>query len=151
LQPGKITVDTPASVEISATTSIEDYEKAMLQRKIKITSADISRLVFPFHSSEPEADIISPRTAPQVLPFLYIKDSPQCNECGMRFPAGEDGKIKLRDHLDQHFRQNTKSSENVGRGFSRSWFVGRKVRRSVALSHPDTDFVALIELDCRHS
>lgn len=45
----------------------------------------------------------------------------------MRFPAGEDGKIKLREHLDQHFRQNTKASENVGRGFSRSWFVGKKV------------------------
>ena len=67
------------------------------------------------------------RTAPQALPFLYIKDSPQCNECSMRFPAGEDGKIKLRDHLDQHFRQNVKSNENLGRGFSRSWFVGKKV------------------------
>jgi hypothetical protein len=45
LQPGKIAVDTPVSLEISATTSVEDYEKAMLQRKIKITSSDISRLV----------------------------------------------------------------------------------------------------------
>lgn len=108
LQPGKLSVDTPVSVEISASMSLEDYEKAILQRKIKVTSTDISR------------------TKPQILPFLYIKDSPQCNECGIRFPAGEDGKVKLRDHLDQHFRQNTKSSENVGRGFSRSWFVGRK-------------------------
>lgn len=108
LQSGKIAVETPASVEISASTSVEDYEKAILQRKIKLNTHDITK------------------TAPQALPFLYIKDSPQCNECSMRFPAGEDGKIKLRDHLDQHFRQNIKSSENLGRGFSRSWFVGKK-------------------------
>jgi len=45
LQPGKMPVDTPVSVEISASTSLEDYEKAILQRKIKITSNDISRSV----------------------------------------------------------------------------------------------------------
>lgn len=108
LQPAKQSVSAPASIEISATTSLEDYERAILRCKLKITSSDIAR------------------TPPQALPFLYIKNSPQCNECGMRFPAGEDGKVKLRDHLDQHFRQNTRATENVGRGFSRSWFVGKK-------------------------
>lgn len=43
LQPGKMIVDTPVSVEISASTSLEEYEKAILQRKIKVTSSDISR------------------------------------------------------------------------------------------------------------
>ncbi|KAG8821795.1 hypothetical protein FRC19_007243 [Serendipita sp. 401] len=107
LHSGKTAVDA-TSVEISASTSIEEYEKAILQRKIKLTSDDITK------------------TTPQVLPFLYIKDAPQCNECGMRFPAGEDGKTKLRHHLDQHFRQNTKATDNIGRGYSRSWFVGKK-------------------------
>ena len=67
------------------------------------------------------------RTAPQILPFIYLSGSSQCNECGMRFPPSDDGKVKLRDHLDQHFRQNTKAGDNVGRGFSRSWFVGKRV------------------------
>ncbi|KAG8834878.1 hypothetical protein FRC17_006623 [Serendipita sp. 399] len=107
LQTGTVAVNATTSVEISGSTSIEEYEKALLQRKIKLTSDDITKTT-------------------QVLPFLYIKDAPQCNECGMRFPAGEDGKTKLRHHLDQHFRQNTKATDNVGRGFSRSWFVGRK-------------------------
>ncbi|CAG8570880.1 4391_t:CDS:2 [Acaulospora colombiana] len=92
--PAKQSVSAPVAIEISATTSLEDYEKAILRCKLKITSNDIAR------------------TPPQVLPFLYIKNSPQCNECGMRFPAGEDGKVKLRDHLDQHFRQNTRATEN---------------------------------------
>ena len=46
----------------------------------------------------------------------------------MRFPAVDHGKQLLRDHLDNHFRQNVKANENIGRGTSRSWFVGRKVR-----------------------
>lgn len=68
------------------------------------------------------------RTKPQILPFLYFKSAPQCSECGMRFPAVEHGKQLLRDHLDKHFRQNVKANENIGRGTSRSWFVGRQVR-----------------------
>jgi pre-mRNA cleavage complex 2 protein Pcf11 len=127
LQPAKQSVSAPASIEISATTSLEDYERAILRCKIKITSSDIARLV-PGLGGSVQVLTNYRRSQPQVLPFLYIKNSPQCNECGMRFPAGEDGKIKLRDHLDQHFRQNTRATENVGRGFSRSWFVGKKVR-----------------------
>lgn len=34
----------------------------------------------------------------------------------------------MEDHLDMHFRQNRKASQNVGRGHSRSWFVGVEVR-----------------------
>jgi len=108
LQPAKVSVSGPGPIEISATSSVEDYEKAILQCKIKVTSNDIAR------------------TAPQILPFIYLSGSSQCNECGMRFPPSDDGKVKLRDHLDQHFRQNTKAGDNVGRGFSRSWFVGKR-------------------------
>jgi pre-mRNA cleavage complex 2 protein Pcf11 len=34
----------------------------------------------------------------------------------------------MQDHLDMHFRQNRKASQNTGRGHSRSWFIGVDVR-----------------------
>jgi len=34
----------------------------------------------------------------------------------------------MEDHLDMHFRQNRKASQNIGRGHSRSWFVDLQVR-----------------------
>ena len=33
----------------------------------------------------------------------------------------------MQEHLDMHFRQNRKASQNVGRGHSRSWFLGTEV------------------------
>jgi len=33
----------------------------------------------------------------------------------------------MQEHLDMHFRQNRKASQNVGRGHSRSWFLGAEV------------------------
>jgi len=30
----------------------------------------------------------------------------------------------MQDHLDMHFRQNRKANQNIGRGHSRSWFIG---------------------------
>lgn len=37
----------------------------------------------------------------------------------------------MQDHLDMHFNQNRKASQAVGRGYSRSWFVGIDVRPSL--------------------
>ena len=34
----------------------------------------------------------------------------------------------MDDHLDMHFRQNRKANQNIGRGHSRSWFIGIEVR-----------------------
>jgi hypothetical protein len=34
----------------------------------------------------------------------------------------------MEDHLDMHFKQNRKANQNIGRGHSRSWFVGVDVR-----------------------
>jgi len=34
----------------------------------------------------------------------------------------------MQDHLDMHFRQNRKANQNIGRGHSRSWFIGVEVR-----------------------
>ena len=35
----------------------------------------------------------------------------------------------MDDHLDIHFRQNRKANQNIGRGHSRSWFIGIEVTR----------------------
>ena len=34
----------------------------------------------------------------------------------------------MDDHLDMHFRQNRKANQNIGRGHSRSWFIGIEVK-----------------------
>jgi hypothetical protein len=33
----------------------------------------------------------------------------------------------MDDHLDMHFMQNSRNDQAVGRGHSRSWFVGFEV------------------------
>ncbi|TFK55983.1 hypothetical protein OE88DRAFT_1652537 [Heliocybe sulcata] len=83
-----------------------DYRQAVLSQKIKLTNADITK------------------QRPQVVPFLYDRLSSQCKQCGLRFSDNSIGKKKLEEHLDMHFRQNRKASQNVGRGHSRSWFIG---------------------------
>lgn len=40
----------------------------------------------------------------------------------------------MEEHLDMHFRQNRKASQGVGRGHSRSWFIGIEVRILHSLS-----------------
>ena len=55
----------------------------------------------------------------------------------------------MDDHLDMHFRQNRKANQNIGRGHSRSWFIGIEVsviHRPIILS-TETN---LLGLDTRH-
>jgi hypothetical protein len=40
----------------------------------------------------------------------------------------------MQEHLDTHFRQNRKASQSVGRGHSRSWFLGAEVRNATILN-----------------
>jgi len=65
------------------------------------------------------------RERPQMANILYSRLPLQCKQCAMRFPAGEAGKKSMEDHLDLHFKQNRKASQNTGRGHSRSWFIPR--------------------------
>ncbi|KAJ3568610.1 hypothetical protein NP233_g5605 [Leucocoprinus birnbaumii] len=58
-----------------------------------------------------------------VSDFLYDYLALQCQQCGIRYPDTTIGKKRLEDHLDLHFRQNRKLSQNVGRGHDRSWFT----------------------------
>jgi len=55
---------------------------------------------------------------------LYEQQPIQCKQCAVRFPGSPTGKKEYEEHLDMHFRQNRRASQNVGRGHSRSWFVG---------------------------
>lgn len=58
----------------------------------------------------------------------------QCKQCGLRFSDTAQAKRAMQEHLDTHFRQNRKASQSVGRGHSRSWFLGAEVRNATILN-----------------
>ncbi|KAJ7129554.1 hypothetical protein C8R44DRAFT_777064 [Mycena epipterygia] len=86
--------------------SSRNYRDAILQHDVQLTSTDITR------------------KRPDIVEFLYDRLAAQCKQCGLRFPDTVIGKKRMEDHLDMHFKQNRKANQNIGRGHSRSWFVG---------------------------
>jgi len=82
------------------------YRKAILAEDVKFSSAEISR------------------HRPNIVHFLHDRMPVQCKQCGLRFSDTAQGKKAMQEHLDMHFRQNRKASQSVGRGHSRSWFLG---------------------------
>jgi pre-mRNA cleavage complex 2 protein Pcf11 len=74
------------------------------------------------------------RTRPEIVHFLYDRLPVQCKQCGIRFADNFVGKKEMQDHLDMHFRQNRKANQNIGRGHSRSWFIGVEVGLGSCLS-----------------
>ncbi|KAF7352696.1 CID domain-containing protein [Mycena venus] len=94
---------TPPDLERESSRS---YRDAILTHDVKLTSTDISR------------------KRPDIVEFLYDRLAAQCKQCGIRFPDTIFGKKRMEDHLDMHFKQNRKANQNIGRGHSRSWFVG---------------------------
>jgi len=82
------------------------YRQSILAQDIKLTTSDITK------------------KHPQIVEFLYNQLPAQCKQCGIRFADSVVGKKAQEDHLDMHFRQNRKANQNIGRGHSRSWFVG---------------------------
>ncbi|ETW83891.1 hypothetical protein HETIRDRAFT_62543 [Heterobasidion irregulare TC 32-1] len=111
---GAGTTTTASEVEESKPAPPEDldrdearaYREAILAENIKFTSADISR------------------RRSRIVHFLYDRLPVQCKQCAIRFQDTVTGRKQMQDHLDMHFRQNRKANQNVGRGHSRSWFVG---------------------------
>ncbi|KIL68074.1 hypothetical protein M378DRAFT_158585 [Amanita muscaria Koide BX008] len=81
------------------------YRNSILAQKIQLNSLDIMR------------------KRPNVVNLLYDQLSLQCKQCGLRFADTVVGKKRMEEHLDMHFRQNRKATQNVGRGHSRSWFT----------------------------
>lgn len=94
-----------------------EYERAILSFDISMTASGIQRENL------------------NAIPFLYDRLPLQCKQCAQRFPDdGPASKKRYDDHLDAHFRQNlrnvtsttsTGSVGTMGRGYTRSWFVGR--------------------------
>ncbi|KAJ3515454.1 hypothetical protein NLJ89_g1743 [Agrocybe chaxingu] len=101
--------DVPLQVEDEKevkATSVRDYRQAVLSETINLTTVDLAR------------------AKPRIVEFLYNRQPSQCRQCGLRFPDTKSGKKDMETHLDMHFRQNRKADQNVGRGHSRSWFIG---------------------------
>ncbi|KAG5220223.1 CID domain-containing protein [Salix suchowensis] len=86
--------------------SMRSYRKKILAQNVQLTNTDLTRK---------RLDIVS---------LLYNRLPSQCKQCGIRFADSALGKKAMEEHLDMHFRQNRKASQGVGRGHSRSWFIG---------------------------
>lgn len=97
---------TPASKVDPELEAERRYEEQIMSLDIATSSTEMSR------------------KRPPIASLLYKRLSSQCPQCALRFGDDEAGKKRLQDHLDLHFRQNMKASQNPGRGHSRSWFVG---------------------------
>ncbi|KZO98035.1 hypothetical protein CALVIDRAFT_526335 [Calocera viscosa TUFC12733] len=82
-----------------------EYERRILAIDIKLTTSDLTK------------------ERPELISLLYDRQSTQCKQCGLRFHDNAKGKKAYQDHLDQHFRQNNRASQQMGRGYSRSWFI----------------------------
>jgi pre-mRNA cleavage complex 2 protein Pcf11 len=55
--------------------------------------------------------------------LLYDKEDVQCHQCGLRYPPTEAGQLKMKDHLDWHFRQNRRIKEKDQKTISRDWYL----------------------------
>ena len=102
------------------------YRKAILAEDVRFSSADVSRYVTLRFCARYQAQLFH-RHRPNIVHFLYDRMPIQCKQCGLRFSDTAQGKKAMQEHLDMHFRQNRKASQSVGRGHSRSWFLGTEV------------------------
>lgn len=105
----------------------QEYDDMILAMDVQLTSASIQRYATSLQYIRESSLIDFYRERPQMASILYNRLPLQCKQCAMRFPAGEAGKKSMEDHLDLHFKQNRKASQNTGRGHSRSWFIAREV------------------------
>lgn len=61
---------------------------------------------------------------PELVRSLYDDQPNQCNNCGRRFLASDEGRTKKGRHLDWHFRTNQRMADpNTSRGQHRNWFI----------------------------
>lgn len=131
-------VAAPASDVAQARDASRAYRQAVLSHKVKLTSADIMRYAY-----QPPGDmnfrLTILRQRPVMTKLLHDRLPAQCKQCGLRFPDGEAGKKEMYEHLDMHFRQNSKASQNAGRGHSRSWFISIEVSTNTYFYLRSTD------------
>lgn len=122
------------------TISARDYRSSVLAVPINLNAADLARLVdvpyqLSYHSTYPL------RARPRIVELLYERQASQCRQCGLRFADTKLGKKEMDNHLDMHFRQNSKVDK--GRGHSRSWYTGLEVCQTYSVLHRFTHIVFL--------
>ena len=118
----------------STNAAIRDYRDSILSSPINLTTADLSKYVFPPSSFDSYSQYhLYCRAKPRVVEYLYERQGAQCRQCGLRFPDTKLGKKDLENHLDMHFRQNSKVDS--GRGHSRSWYIPLDVRSFLPLGN----------------
>lgn len=121
---------TPTQIQTPppAPTSEDDdlaYRTSIMTHDVLLSTGGITRFaVFDPLDIETKA---SCRAPPRIAELLYAADSEQCKQCGLRFPQTPYGKDVFQQHLDTHYQQNRKVNDNLGRGYSRSWFVAVEV------------------------
>lgn len=124
-QTSKTPEGTPPPQIDPAVEAEKQYEDVVMSMDVANSSSNISRLV------QSCTDILSAQcvcsTRPAIVSLLYKRLPAQCKQCALRYADDEAGKKALQDHLDVHFRQNLRASQNTGRGHNRSWFVGLEV------------------------
>ena len=101
-----------APMPVQHTTQDKAYTDFIMSLDLRLTTADLSR-------SPPDLELL----IQEHLPL-------SCRQSAERYPASDEGKRALEDHLDWHFLQNRRSRASIVRGQSRAWFdtVGRWVR-----------------------
>lgn len=104
--------------------AVRDYRNAILSEPIKLTTSDLAKYVGMPHILNCYLSAIV-RAKPRIVDYLYDRQISQCKQCGVRFADTKLGKKQMDDHLDMHFRQNSKLDQ--GRGQSRSWFISLDV------------------------
>ena len=113
--------------------ALREYRKAVVSAGIRLSSLEIMRYDYSHVNHEfemPRTNTITyHRQHPPIVRFLYDSAPSQCKQCGIRYTDSSSGKKQMEDHLDMHFRQNRKTTQNNGRGHCRSWFVNIEVRR----------------------
>ncbi|BGO97418.1 pre-mRNA cleavage complex 2 protein Pcf11 [Rhodotorula toruloides] len=67
------------------------------------------------------ADLVVPR--PQAVTLLTLSLPLQCNQCGLRLFDSRQGKHKMDQHLDWHFKYKKRMREATGRASGRNWFT----------------------------
>ncbi|KAL9712870.1 mRNA 3' end processing factor [Leucoagaricus gongylophorus] len=106
-EPEEVKSPVPSAEDLTAIKDAQtDYRERILAERVETSSVENS--------------IDDPTN---VSFFLYDYLPLQCQQCGMRYPDTILGRKHLEDHLDLHFRQNHKLSQNPGRGHDRSWFT----------------------------
>jgi len=97
--------------------AIREYRTKVLLEPVKLTTSYLMK----YGDGRSSYKIYS---NPRVVDLYYSQGS-QCRQCGVQFAKTKLTRQKMDDHLDMHFRQNSKVDQ--GCGHSRTWYIGLEV------------------------